>query len=74
MPETKGNINVQGLIEDAIQALQEKAEATENVAALRELLRYSIKSKKANAAQKQWIMDTFPPVVRTRKNSAANTE
>jgi hypothetical protein len=61
------NINVAGLIEDADQAIQQRAEVSRQVAALRELLRYSVKAKEATKEQAAWIEDTFP--TRERKSA-----
>jgi hypothetical protein len=61
------NINVAGLIEDADQAIQQRTEAAGKVAALRELLRYSVKAKEATKEQAAWIEDTFP--IRERKSA-----
>lgn len=63
------NINVAGLIKEADAAIRLKAETTEKVASLRELLRYSVKAGEANDDQAAWIEDAFP--LRTR-NTADN--
>jgi hypothetical protein len=61
------NINVAGLITDADQAIKDRTEASERVAALRELLRYSVKAKEATKEQAAWIEETFP--IRERKTA-----
>lgn len=61
------NINVAGLIKECDSAIQQKAEATEKVAALRELLRYAVKAGEATDEQAQWVEDAFP--TRDRKTA-----
>lgn len=61
------NINVAGLIKEAGKALEEKVDATEKVAAFRELLRLSVKTGEATEEQAAWIAEAFPP--RERKSA-----
>jgi hypothetical protein len=66
------NINVAGLIKEADQAIQQKAESTEKVAALRTILRLSVNAGEATDEQASWIEETFP--IRARKDENGDGE
>jgi transcription elongation factor GreA-like protein len=64
-----GNVNVAGLIKDADAKLKMRDELVPAIAAVREILRYSVSAGEATKDEAKWIAEAFPP--REKKENAA---
>lgn len=54
------NVNVKGLIKEASAAIDEKNAIRDKVAALREILRFSVQAGEATEEEAAWIAEAFP--------------
>lgn len=61
-------ITVQGLIEDADKKIRAREQLVEQIAGVREMLRYLDKAGQTSKEQKDWIAKAFPPRERKPKD------
>lgn len=68
------NISTSSLIKDADEKVKAKAVLTEEIAALREILRNLDKAGQLTDQESAWVAEAFPPVKRGSKENGDGSD